>query len=212
MNHEYASIGLRAGSLRRRDSITLSADATRRKHQRDAAVKHGFVAFSERVTMHRTLLVFGCFVGLAIGNQRGHSADQATQWKAGAATAISTPKSAMPMAGYASRTEPSEGTEQDLFAKALVLDDGRGGRVAIVTLDLIGVLDRLRSRVTEQLANTFQLPPEAVLMNASHTHCGPAYGGAEAQAYFDSLVTTLVELVGRAIDDLKPATLTYSNA
>jgi hypothetical protein len=66
--------------------------------------------------------------------------------------------------------------------------------------------------VTEQLTNKFKLPPEAVVMNASHTHCGPVYTSSEAQPYFDSLVEKLVDVASRAIGEMKPATLSYSVA
>ena len=143
---------------------------------------------------------------------RVFSADQSLEWKVGVASAVITPKVSMPMAGYAARKEPSEGTEQDLFAKALVIEDRGGNRVVFVTLDLIGVSARLRAAVTGQLAEKYKLPPQAVVMNASHTHCGPAYTGDDARPYFDFLVQTLVDLVGRALDDLKPAALNYSTA
>ena len=140
------------------------------------------------------------------------AADQPLEWKAGVSSAAITPKTSMLMAGYAARKEPSEGTEQELFAKALVLEDRGGNRVVFITLDLIGVSARLRTTVTEQLQQKHKLPPQAVVMNASHTHCGPAYTSSEAQPYFDLLAQTLVDLVGRALDDLKPASLNYSTA
>ena len=43
------------------------------------------------------------------------------------------------MAGYAGRKKPSEGVATDLFAKALAIEDPRGTRLVIVTMDLIGV-------------------------------------------------------------------------
>ncbi|HRQ88260.1 MAG TPA: hypothetical protein PLA50_05645, partial [Bacteroidia bacterium] len=45
-------------------------------------------------------------------------------WKAGAASVVITPSDALWMAGYGSRTAPAEGKETDLYAKALVLEDG----------------------------------------------------------------------------------------
>jgi neutral ceramidase len=81
-----------------------------------------------------------------------------------------------------------------------------------VTLDLIGVLQELRTAVAEQAREKYQLPPASLLMNASHTHCGPAYGNPQAKDYFDSLKVTLVELIGLAIERLEPATLSYSFA
>jgi hypothetical protein len=57
-------------------------------------------------------------------------------WKAGAASTKITPERRLHMAGYAGRKEPVEGTEQDLFGKALAIEDREGNRVVLVTLDL----------------------------------------------------------------------------
>ncbi len=114
--------------------------------------------------------------------------------------------------GLCRRKEPAEGTEQDLFGKAIAIEDRDGNRVVFVTLDLIGVLDKLRTDVATQVQEKYELPPRALLMNASHTHCGPAYGREDAKDYFDSLATTLVDLVGQSLEQLQPAKLSYSFA
>src|SRR5687767_2212019 len=62
-----------------------------------------------------------------------------TPWNVGVATRKLTPAGPIWLAGYANRATPSDGVDQDVFAKALAVDDGKGGRVVIVTLDLIGV-------------------------------------------------------------------------
>ncbi|MFQ5982480.1 MAG: neutral/alkaline non-lysosomal ceramidase N-terminal domain-containing protein [Woeseiaceae bacterium] len=158
------------------------------------------------------LCVFVVLIPGFIAHAADNSTDQARQWKAGAASAIITPERPLRMSGYGARKEPAEGTEQDLFAKALAIEDHDGNRIVILTLDLIGVIDRLRSAVAEQVQEKYAIPPHALLMNASHTHCGPAYGRDEAKDYFDSLAQTLVDLVGQSLDRLEPATLTWSYA
>ena len=50
----------------------------------------------------------------------------AAAWKAGVAAAKITPVEPLPMAGYAGRTEPAEGTEQQLFTKAIAIEDADG--------------------------------------------------------------------------------------
>src|SRR5262245_60626265 len=60
-------------------------------------------------------------------------------WRAGAAKVTITPEKPMWMSGYASRNHPAEGTLIDLWAKALVLEDAGGQRVAVLTLDLVGI-------------------------------------------------------------------------
>lgn len=139
-------------------------------------------------------------------------AEQAPHWRVGVAAAKITPDRRLHMAGYAGRKEPAERTEQDLFGKAIAIEDRDGNRVVFVTLDLIGVLEKLRTEVATQVQEKYELPPRALLMNASHTHCGPAYGREDAKDYFDSLATTLVDLVGQSLEQLQPAKLSYSFA
>lgn len=138
-------------------------------------------------------------------------------WKAGVSTVRITPNTRMWMAGYAARKQPAEGTLQELFAKALALEDETGRRAVIVTLDLIGVLVTVRESVEKQVQEQYQLPPSALVLNASHTHCGPEYRERtgredEAHNYHQFLEATLVRLVGQALADLRPARLTYNHA
>ncbi len=146
-------------------------------------------------------------------------------WKAGVATAAITPKTNSWMAGYAARTSPAEGADTDLFAKALVLEDGRGARLAFVTLDLISVPRDVRLAVAGRVEKEHGIPPAALVLNASHTHCGPELKVwvtgrtidpekrvAEAAAYCAELETTLVRLVGEAIAALVPAEAAYAQS
>ena len=64
-------------------------------------------------------------------------------WKVGVATAVITPQRPMLMSGYAARKAPATGKDQDLFGKALAVEDQKGNRVVFITLDLIGVTAEL---------------------------------------------------------------------
>ena len=147
-------------------------------------------------------------------------------WKAGAASVIVTPEQNLYMAGYASRKTPAVGKVQDLFAKALALEDEQGGRVVIVTMDLIGVPQAIRRAVAARVEKEFQLPPEALLLNASHTHSGPSLRTAEptekdvaarplvreAFEYTQGLQDKLVAVIGKSLAELQPARLTWNRA
>ena len=144
-------------------------------------------------------------------------------WKAAAASVVITPETNMPMAGYASRNKPSEGTAQDLFAKALALEDAAGSRFVIVTMDLIGVPRDLREHLEKRVSEACALPPERLLLNASHTHCGPEFRAGRTLAdgasdsskpgeiYGGQLEEKLLTLIGTALKGLAPAQLTYSH-
>jgi len=163
--------------------------------------------------MLKTAMTFALFVSFAlVAAAEDENTTSGPGWRAGVASAKITPERRLHMAGYAGRKEPAEGTEQDIFAKALALEDQEGNRVVFVTLDLIGVLEELRTSVAGQVQEKYELPPHALLMNASHTHCGPDYGREDAKDYFDTLAKTLVDLVGHSLDHLESAKLSYNFA
>ena len=91
------------------------------------------------------------------------------------------------MAGYAARKGPSEGKVHDLWAKALVLEDGQGGRFVLVAVDLIGIPRPTRDWMEKQVEERFKLPPERLLLNASHTHCGPVVRETRYSIYGNTL-------------------------
>lgn len=103
----------------------------------------------------------------------GMSREPMSPWKAGVASAVITPKKNVWLAGYAKRTKATAGKVQDLFAKALALEDQRGKRAVILTLDLIGITGSMRDDVALQVEKKFALHSNRLLVNASHTHCSP---------------------------------------
>ena len=146
-------------------------------------------------------------------------------WKAGTAAEVVTPEGPMWMAGYAARDRPSEGKVHDLFVKALALEGPAGERLVIVTSDLISVPRPIRDNLERAVADRYQLPPAGLVINCSHTHCGPeirttrwsldglpAERLAAAQAYVEFLEQKLLMVVGRAIEDLQPSQVAYCHA
>ena len=143
-------------------------------------------------------------------------------WKVGVAAVDITPKEPAWTAGYGTSTlKPSEKVVLPIFAKAMVLEDTAGARMVMVTLDLIGVQRKTRDGVERKVAERYQLPPESILLNASHTHTAPALtaGGiinpayaAKAVAYADALEDRIVEVVGQALAASGPARLHYVRA
>ncbi|MGI9471366.1 MAG: neutral/alkaline non-lysosomal ceramidase N-terminal domain-containing protein [Rubripirellula sp.] len=169
-----------------------------------------------------TLVVF---VGMvAIGLPSETPASEIDSWLAASGSVDITPKESVWMAGYAARDKPSEGKIHDLHAKVLITQDVAGGRLVIVTVDLIGITPELRAGVENQVRQ-FGVRPEMLLMNASHTHCGPELRGerlvrfgidskyaAMAQQYVRETAQKISALVGVVVSRLEPATLIYSRA
>ncbi|NNE91530.1 MAG: hypothetical protein HKN23_07775 [Verrucomicrobiales bacterium] len=151
---------------------------------------------------------------------------QPAPWKAGAAATVITPEKNMWMAGYGGRKAPSEGKFTDLWAKALVLDDDKGNRGLILTLDLVGIDRELAGKVCEQLKAIHGFDREAVAICTSHTHSGPVVGKNLAplhylsvdpeqqkliDEYAETLVEKIVEVSGKAIAAIAPARLQWGS-
>lgn len=92
---------------------------------------------------------------------------------AGAAKVNITPEHPVFLGGYEHRREPSVGMRDDLFVKALVLQDDRGRRCVIVTYDLLGVDSALCNELREDIRRLYRIPPDRVCFLASHTHSAP---------------------------------------
>jgi hypothetical protein len=144
----------------------------------------------------------------------------ADDFEAGVARVKITPPTPFWMSGYATRTRPSEGVEQDLWAKALALRDGKGGQVVLVTTDLIGLPRVVSDEVAARVEAGLGVRRDQLVLSASHTHCGPAVrknlavmydldeeSRRRVDAYGTELADRLVEVVGAALRDMAPARL-----
>jgi neutral ceramidase len=154
------------------------------------------------------------------------AAAQTAEWKAAAAKAVITPTEPMYLAGFANREVPAEGTAMELFAKSLAIEDKQGARFVMVTLDLVEVTYQLRDAVAAAVKAKFGLPEKALLLNCSHTHCGPElrYTELEFMSFTDPLrkerclrynaflTDKIVGIIGEALQHLEPATVSYGHA
>lgn len=149
----------------------------------------------------------------------------AASWRAGVATVTITPEGPMWMAGYGNRNKPSEGVVHDLYVKALALRDPEGNRAVFVTADLIGLDLDFSNRVAGAVGRRCGLPREAILLNTSHTHCGPEVRamkkdfydmpeewGPKIDAYIAWLEGRYIEVIAKAMDSLKPAEISFATA
>ncbi len=143
-------------------------------------------------------------------------------FQAGIASTKITPELPVWLNGYAIRTHTANHVTLDLWAKALAIDDGRHGRVVIVTVDLLFLPRELSDLVATRCETAFGLKRSQIMFNASHTHSGPAVW-PKIRVFFDmnpqdeersrlyamKLVDQLVELTGKALTSLAPAVLSY---
>ena len=151
-------------------------------------------------------------------------AESVAGWTVGSASEVITPEESMWMSGWTARKKPAIGVEQDLHATAVSFEDRSGTRAVLVSVELLFVTRALRDAVAARCRDAYGLPPNSLLVNATHTHCGPilresrigTYGlderrKAQASAYRSDVEETLVDLVGRALDAARPSRLTYSH-
>ena len=159
----------------------------------------------------------------AIGLPIHDSASALPAWQTGVATIDITPENSLWMAGFAARTQASQGVALPLHAKALALKSGKEPTAVLVTVDLLGLTARTTDHVAAAVRRRHRIRREDVLFNASHTHCGPvvdeqlsvAYDLSPAQwedirAYTTRLEDKLVTVISEAIGRLGPAQVSYS--
>lgn len=172
-----------------------------------------------------TFALLALLGGILVAAEKKSSLPAKLAWKAGVATVVLTPQTNIWMAGYASRNKPANGKETELHGKALALEDEQGTRLVMVTLDLIGVPRTLRKNLEQRCSAAYNLPPEGILLNASHTHSGPEFrvgrGPADdgefnpakdGEVYGQRLEEKLFKLIGEALAKLEPAKLGYTHA
>lgn len=128
--------------------------------------------------------------------------------KVGIATADITPAEPVYMAGYSARKDPSEGVYKDIYATCLVFDNGTT-RVGLMALDLckIGIPELAAIR---QAAEGVGIPAAQMMINSSHTHCGPTIIGSQNAEYVATFTQTVCGLLQKAVDDLQPATMDFT--
>ncbi len=115
------------------------------------------------------------------------------------------------LGGYGPDGREARGVRDSLYARAVVLVDARGERVALVTVDLPTMAIRLHRLVAEAVAGETGIGADRLIISATHTHAGPG-GIADAAYYneFGSAVrgydTLLLEfLVARVVDAVRAA-------
>jgi Neutral/alkaline non-lysosomal ceramidase, N-terminal len=146
-------------------------------------------------------------------------------YKAGVATKVITPAEPMWMAGYGNRNKPAEGKVHDLHVKALALEDPAGGKLVLLTSDLVGLPRALSEAVATEVRKQTGLERDRLMLTVSHTHCGPVIAGGEmdmydltpaerkkVDAYAAQLKGWMIETIVAAIKDLKPAKLSMGRS
>ena len=120
------------------------------------------------------------------------------------------------LGGYGARmSEPAKGIHDDIWAKALVLDDGEK-KYAIITLDILGLPPNVKPQIIARLNNE-KWTEENIMFLPSHSHSSlemfalndknifdMAPIGIFQQELLDYVVKSLATLIESADQNLKP--------
>jgi len=92
--------------------------------------------------------------------------------RVGLSETVLTPPVGVRLSGYGDRTAASTGVLDDLYAKAVVLDNG-DRRLALVVCDLLGLGRPIVAAIREAVGRHTGIAASDVMVTATHTHCGP---------------------------------------
>lgn len=150
----------------------------------------------------------------------------ASGWHAGLAAVDITPEEPIFLAGWSHRTEPSEGVSQRIFVKALALGHAGDRAVSVlVSSDLLAYSVEFVDEITRIARERFGIDRARLVLCASHSHSSPVTTNVlpmyyeltdqqteVVQRYSDGLRDKFIEAIGRAIDDMGPATIEYGQS
>jgi len=107
----------------------------------------------------------------------GNDTEQAGPLHIGWASADLTPEAPVVLTGF-SRARVSEGVMDPITATVLVIESAQAGdtagNVIMISCDLISISDELRDQVRTKVQLALpQIDKNAIILNATHTHCGP---------------------------------------
>jgi len=160
-----------------------------------------------RITLVMTSSVHACVLFLCIGVQLVRGG----QLRAGAARIDITPTAdaALPMGGYGGRTQNFRGIHDNIYARAIVLDDGTT-QAALVAWESLFVPEAVWAETSRRIAAEAGIPPENLLLSAVHDHGAPVLDITQTAApkiamYTRSVEDAAVAAVRHARSQLQPA-------
>ena len=141
--------------------------------------------------------------------------DQNTStYRVGINTVDITPPVGIYLAGFAARQEPSTDVYHPLRATAVAIDDGKTPLV-LVGAEILGFYERTET-VRDRINKTTGIPHANIVLNGSHTHCGPCireldrdrHGELDTE-YLESLIGKVTECATSAWNARTPARLLF---
>ena len=137
-------------------------------------------------------------------------------FRAGAAVSNITPPLDEPIVG-GWNSPPATHVHDELYAKCLVLDDGKI-RLVFVVCDNLGIAREVYDAAKRVIHEKTGIPPENMMTSATHTHSSISARGAnrliqnkELSDYQQFLVTRIADGVRRAVNNLELARIGWGS-
>ncbi len=186
------------------------------------STQNGLVSGSRRRFLKASAAALVGGLGVAA---HGHAADDnAGGFRVGLAKVCTTPKEPIWLHGYAakSRFRPFQGKLNELYAKAMAIEDAAGHRAVLITIDQCVLRAPEAQPLFARLAERTGLARDRILLNLSHTHSGPLIGTSDlnryampeeirlrTEQYTAALIDKLAEVSVAALEALTPARLSW---
>jgi hypothetical protein len=140
----------------------------------------------------------------------------AAGFRAGIAVRVVTPDPLLPVSGGVGASNPTTNKQGELTVRALVFADD-STTVAVVSGDFLGFPAVLGQKVRAAVKG---IPPENILIGATHTHSAPdCYGFPDGKGgtgsdpkYLEFVCSRMAEAINEAVEKLKPAHLKIATA
>ena len=165
--------------------------------------------------------VFLCHVVVLAGDET----PQAAEYQVGTAVADITPELPFWLTGFAARTRPANKVSLPIHAKALAIVDSHGGRIVIVTADLLGVTREITNEVAARLAASKYGLHRNELCSTRRTripgrrygrdcisHLSTRRGEPASRRYGRRLIDTFTNIAQQALANLSPADIEFGYA
>jgi len=152
--------------------------------------------------------LFVATVSLATLGLAGTAVAAEPTLKAGAATSNITPALDGIIVGQFA-PYPAKHIHDELHARCLVLDDGKT-KLALVVCDLLGFHRNVSNEARRLIEQETGIPPQNVLISATHTHSATSALGEELNEYQRFVARRIADGVRRALNLLRPAEVAFT--
>ncbi|MBW8040593.1 MAG: hypothetical protein FVQ85_11390 [Planctomycetes bacterium] len=156
---------------------------------------------------NRRVLAVLVLISLLFTTSPAQSGENRDILRAGTSKIDITPGTPVKMAGYAARTDLSNGVHDPLSARVVIFEND-GDRLVLVSTDLLGFYDGTAEYLRKALMDKFKLKPSELFLSAIHTHAGPTLtidkkkGHPNNLEYTENLKSKLIKVIRSAFKNL----------